>query len=336
MTETALVTGGTGFIARWCMVELLQRGYRVRATVRDASREAAVRDAISRVVDPADRLTCVAADLTCDDGWDDAVAGCDYVLHVASPLGLDGAGDLVAPARDGALRVLRAAIAAGVTRVVLTSAANTASPSSYRDEGISDETLWTDPDAPGLQAYRRSKTLAERAAWDFMESAYGPTTLTTVLPGAVFGPILGTDNLGSVQVIGRMLRGRMPGTPRIGLEVVDVRDIADMHIRAMTTPEAAGQRFLATGEFVWMADIAAVLRERLGPAAAKVPTRTIPDVIVRLVALFDPEMRAITPGLGRKNRHTTAKAQQLLGWRPRPAADTVTDCARSLIENDAA
>jgi nucleoside-diphosphate-sugar epimerase len=313
MTETALVTGGTGFIARWCIVELLQRGYRVRATVRDASREAAVRDAISRVVDPADRLTCVAADLTCDDGWDDAVAGCDYVLHVASPLGLDGAGDLVAPARDGALRVLRAAI-----------------------EGISDETLWTDPDAPGLQAYRRSKTLAERAAWDFMESAYGPTTLTTVLPGAVFGPILGTDNLGSVQVIGRMLRGRMPGTPRIGLEVVDVRDIADMHIRAMTTPEAAGQRFLATGEFVWMADIAAVLRERLGPAAAKVPTRTIPDVIVRLVALFDPEMRAITPGLGRKNRHTTAKAQQLLGWRPRPAADTVTDCARSLIENDAA
>jgi len=161
-------------------------------------------------------------------------------------------------------------------------------------------------------------------------------TLTTVLPGAVFGPILGTDNLDSVQVIGRMLRGRMPGTPRIGLEVVDVRDIADMHIRAMTTPEAAGQRFLATGEFVWMADIAAVLRERLGPAAAKVPTRTIPDVIVRLVALFDPEMRAITPGLGRKNRHTTAKAQQLLGWRPRPAADTVTDCARSLIENDAA
>jgi len=130
MTETALVTGGTGFIARWCIVELLQRGYRVRTTVRNASREAAVRDAISRVVDPADRLTCVAADLTCDDGWDDAVAGCDYVLHVASPLGLDGAGDLVAPARDGALRVLRAAIAAGVTRVVLTSAANTPSPSS--------------------------------------------------------------------------------------------------------------------------------------------------------------------------------------------------------------
>jgi nucleoside-diphosphate-sugar epimerase len=336
MTETVLVTGGTGFIARWCIVELLQRGYLVRTTVRSPSRESAVRDAVSRVVDPGDRLTCVVADLKSDDGWDDAVAGCDYVLHVASPLGLDGSGDLVAPARDGALRVLCAATAEGVKRVVLTSAANTASPSSYRDEGISDETLWTDPETPGVQAYRRSKTLAERAAWKFMETADGPTTLTTVLPGAVFGPILDAKNLGSVQVIGRMLRGRMPGTPRIGLEVVDVRDIADVHIRAMTAPEAAGQRFLATGEFMWMGDIAAVLRDRLWPDGAKVPTRTIPDTIVRLVALFDPEMRSITPGLGRKNRHTTAKAQELLGWRPRPAAETVVDCARSLIENGTA
>ena len=333
MTETVLVTGGTGFIARWCIVELLQQSYRVRTTVRNLTREAAVRDAVSRVIDPADLLTCVVADLTSDDGWHDAVAGCDYVLHVASPLGLDGSGDLVAPARDGALRVLRAATAAGVKRVVLTSAANTASPSSYRDEGISDEPLWTDPDTPGLQTYRKSKTLAERTAWTFMETADGPTTLATVLPGAVFGPLLNTENLGSVQVIGRLLRGRMRGTPRIGLEVVDVRDIADLRIRAVTAPEAAGQRFLATGEFMWMGDIAAVLRDRLGPDAAKVPTRTIPDALVRLVAGFDPEMRAIAPGLGRKNRHTTAKAQELLGWRPRPATDTVVDCARSLIEN---
>jgi nucleoside-diphosphate-sugar epimerase len=336
MTETVLMTGGTGFIARWCIVELLQRGFRVRTTVRNPAKESAIRDAVSQVVDPIDLLTFAVADLTSDDGWDDAVAGCDYVLHVASPLGLEGSGDLIAPARDGALRVLRAATAAGVKRVVLTSAANTASPSSYRDDGISDETLWTDPDAPGIPLYRKSKTLAERAAWAFMETADGPTTLTTILPGAVFGPILDTDNLGSVQVIGRMLRGKMPGTPRIGLEVVDVRDIADVHIRAMTAADAAGQRFLATGEFMWMADVAAVLRDRLGPAAAKVPTRTIPDLIVRLVALFDPEMRSITPGLGRKNRHTTAKAHEVLGWRPRPGADTVTECARSLVENGVA
>ena len=168
MTETVLVTGGTGFIARWCIVELLQRGYRVRTTVRNASREAAVRGAISRVVDPADGLTSVAADLTCDDGWDDAVAGCDYVLHVASPLGLDGSGDLVAPARDGALRVLRAATAAGVTRVVLTSAANTASPSSYRDEGISDETCGRTPTRRGCRPTagpRRSPSVRRGNSW---------------------------------------------------------------------------------------------------------------------------------------------------------------------------
>jgi dihydroflavonol-4-reductase len=335
MTETVLVTGGTGFIARWCIVELLERGYRVRTTVRSLSRQFAVRDAVTRAVDPTDRLCCVAADLTSDDGWDTAVAGCDYVLHVASPLGLDGSGDLVGPARDGALRVLRAATAADVKRVVLTSAANTASPSSYRDEGVSDETLWTDPDVPGLPAYRRSKTLAERAAWTFMETAPSSTTLTTVLPGAVFGPILDTDNLGSVQVVKRLLKGNMRGTPRIGLEVVDVRDIADVHIRAMTTPHAAGQRFLATGEFMWMADVARVLRDRLGADAARVPTRTIPDAIVRLVAVFDPGLQAITPGLGRRSRHTTAKAERLLGWKPRPAADTITDCARSLLANGA-
>ena len=336
MAETVLVTGGTGFIARWCIVELLQRGYRVRTTVRSRSREQAVRGAVSRVVDPGDRLTYVVADLTSDDGWDVAVGGCDYVLHVASPLGFDGSGDLITPARDGTVRVLRAATAAGVKRVVLTSAANTASPSSYQDEGVSDETLWTDPDTTGLPAYRRSKTLAEQSAWQFMENNSSTTTLTTILPGAVFGPILGTDSVGSVQVIGRLLNGKMRGTPRIGLEVVDVRDIADVHIRAMTEPQAAGQRFLATGEFMWMHDIATVLRDRLGADAKKVPTRTIPDFMVRVVALFDAQLRSITPGLGRKNRHTTAKAERMLGWRPRPAADTVVDCARSLIENGAA
>ena len=168
-----------------------------------------------------------------------------------------------------------------------------------------------------------------------MENNNSTTTLTTILPGAVFGPILDTDSVGSVQVIGRLLNGKMRGTPRIGLEVVDVRDIADIHIRAMIEPQAAGQRFLATGEFMWMHDIATVLRDRLGTDAQKVPTRTIPDLIVRVVALFDAQLRSITPGLGRKNRHTTAKAERLLGWRPRPAADTVVDCARSLIENGA-
>jgi dihydroflavonol-4-reductase len=333
MDETVLVTGGTGYVAGWCIAELLQRGYRVRTTVRSAAKEAAVSAAVATVADPGDRLTFAIADLTSDAGWDAAVAGCDYVLHVASPLGAGNeSGDaLTGPARDGTLRVLRAATKAGVRRVVMTSAANAASPSSYAEEGVTDETLWTDPADPSLTAYRRSKTLAEKAAWDFLAARHGPTTLTTILPGAVFGPVLATSSLGSVQIIGRMVGGKLPGSPRIGLEIVDVRDLADLHIRAMTAPEAAGERFLATGEFTWMREMAVTLREGLGTAGSKVSTRQLPDLAVRLTAIFDKQLRSITVSLGRRNRHTTDKARRLLGWQPRPAAETVLDCARSLL-----
>jgi len=338
MAETVLVTGGTGYVAGWCVVELLNRGYDVRTTVRSESKKDAVLRAVATEVESGDRLSFAVADLTSDAGWAAAVDGCDYVLHVASPMGADDPKDkdpdaLLVPARDGALRVLRAATAAGVKRVVMTSAANTASPSSYRDEGVSDETLWTDPADPTLPAYRRSKTAAERAAWDFMAGHDGPTTLTTILPGAVFGPILTPSTLNSVQIVGRLVKG-MPGTPRIGFEVVDVRDLVDVHIRAMTSPEAAGQRFLATGEFLWMSDAARALRDGLGEDGGKVPTRTVPDFLVRLSAVFDPSLREIMPALGRRHRHTTAKAERVLGWRARPAAETVVACGKSLIAHN--
>jgi dihydroflavonol-4-reductase len=324
MSETVLVTGGTGYVAGWVIVELLNRGYDVRTTIRDQSRAQAVRDAAK-----SDAVSFAVADLTRDEGWDAAMAGVDYVLHVASPLG--DTQDLIGPARDGTLRVLRAATDAGVKRVVVTSAANAASPSSYAEEGITDETLWTDLADPALPPYRRSKTSAERAAWDFMATSDGPTTLTTILPGAVFGPLLSTENLGSVQIVQRMLTGKMPGTPRIGLEIVDVRDLAALHVAAMTAPAAAGERFLATGEFTWMREMAADLRAGLGPAGNRVPTRQLPDFVVRFAARFDASLRSITISLGRRHRHTTEKAVRVLGWRPRPAADTVVDCARSLI-----
>ncbi|MGW3630007.1 NAD-dependent epimerase/dehydratase family protein [Streptomyces sp. NPDC005122] len=339
MAEVVLVTGGSGYIAGWCIAELLRAGYEVRATVRDEGKRKAVVDAVSTVVDPAGRLGFAVADLTADDGWDAAVKGVDRVLHVASPLGGADPGNpdaIIAPARDGALRVLRAATGAGVRRVVMTSAANAASPSSYATEGVTDETLWTDPDDPTLIPYRRSKTLAERAAWDFMDSHPGPTELTTVLPGAVFGPILTTDNIGSVGIVGRMVSGAMSGIPRIGLEIVDVRDLVDVHIRAMTSPDAAGQRFLATGEFTWMSEMARILRDGLGADGHRVSTRQVPDFVVRLAARFrDPSLREITPALGRRNRHSTEKAWRVLGWQPRPARETVLDCARSLIEHRA-
>jgi dihydroflavonol-4-reductase len=330
MTETVLVTGGTGYIAGWCIAELLQRGYRVRTTVRDETKEAAVREAAATVVDGHDRLSFAVADLTSPEGWDAAVADVDYVLHLASPLSGD---DMLRPARDGALNVLRAAGRANVKRVVVTSAANAASPSSYTEQGVTDETLWTDPEDPAIIPYRRAKTVAEKAVWEFVESYDGPMTVSTILPGAVFGPILSKDSIGSVDIIVRMLTGAMPGCPRIGLEIVDVRDLADIHIRAMLAPDAAAQRFLATGEFTWMRDMAQDLRDGLGSAATKVSTRHLPNWVVRLSSVFDPSLRAITVSLGRRNRHSTDKAARILDWRPRPATQTVVDCANSLLEH---
>ncbi|MEU6343953.1 NAD-dependent epimerase/dehydratase family protein [Streptomyces sp. NPDC046977] len=334
MTESILVTGGTGFVAGWCVVELLRRGYEVRTTVRSPSRRDAVREAVARAVEPGGRLTFAVADLTSDAGWDEAVAGCDRVLHVASPLGTETGRDqdaLIGPARDGTLRVLRAAVGAGVKRVVMTSACAAASPPLATADSVSDESRWTDTDDPTLNGYRRSKAVAERAAWRFAEAGdAGAAALTTILPGAVFGPVLGAANRGSVRVVERLLAGRMPGTPRIGFEVVDVRDLADLHIRAMTAPEAAGERFVATGEFLWMAQMAQVLRDELGDAARKVPTRALPDLAVRLMARLDPGVRAVAPYLGRRHLHSAAKAERVLGWRTRAAVTTLADCARSL------
>jgi dihydroflavonol-4-reductase len=235
------------------------------------------------------------------------------------------------------LRVLRAAVKAGVKRVVVTSSVAASSPSLGGDgsDGISDETVWTDPHDKNLDTYRLSKTLAERAAWDFIKSEGGNTTLVTVLPGAVLGPVLSPDGLGSVQIVQRMLNGKMPGTPRVGFSIVDVRDVADMHVRAMTTPAAAGQRFIAAGDYMWLSEIAAMLKGKLGARAAKVPTRGLPDFVLRLLSIFDRDLKVVTPTLGQRRAFSSAKAQAALGWAPRPAATTVVDCAESLIAKGA-
>lgn len=336
MPGTVLVTGGTGFVAGWCIVELLRRGYDVRTTVRDATREATVRGAVASAIDARERLTILSADLTADEGWADAVAGCDFVLHPASPLRSSTPDDpesFIIPARDGTLRVLQAAVDAGVKRVVLTSACAAASPPPGSTDQNSDESVWTDPTLPSLTSYQRSKAIAERAAWDFLHDHHGPTALTTVLPGAVFGPVLDPGTVGSVQVIGRLLDGGVRMLPRLPFQVVDVRDLADIHLRAMTSPDAAGQRFIAVGDTLWMTEIAAMLRANLGAAAAKVPTRSIPDFAVRVLAHFDPASRVMLASLGRSHRYTSAKARRIMGWSTRPGAETVLDCARSLLKD---
>jgi nucleoside-diphosphate-sugar epimerase len=307
--------------------------------VRKLSDEKRIRAAVAKAGCTQNQpLTVVAADLTQDEGWDAAVTGCDYVLHVASPLGFGVPGDrdaLIAPARDGTLRVLRAATKAGVRRVVMTSAAAAARPplSSGR---MSDETIWADPADPQFDAYRVSKILAERAAWDFMSRPGGSTELTTILPGAVFGPLLAAENLGSVRIIQGLLKGKPPAIPRLGFWIVDVRDLADLHIRAMTEPAAAGQRFIAAGEFMWMSDIASRLRSQLGSLAAGTPKRRLPDFVFRLLTPFQPDLRTLAPLLGHKFPLTSDKARRVLSFAPRPAAAVIVECAQSLLSIGAA
>jgi dihydroflavonol-4-reductase len=332
--KTVLVTGGSGFLGSWCVIELLRSGHTVRTTVRDLSREPDVRAAVASEVDAGDRLSVLAADLLEEGGWGQAVEGCDYVLHVASPFPPEqpkDPNDLIVPARDGTLRVLRASLDAGVERIVVTSSVAAVTGGAEPASGPLTEQNWSDPDNPKMTPYARSKTVAERAAWDFMRERDSTEKLATVNPGAIVGPVLSDDRSYSLEAIERLLRG-MPGVPRIGFSFVDVRDVADLQIRAMTDPEGGGERFIAVESFQWMADVAAMLRDRMGEAAAKVPTRTVPNLVVRGMAIFDPGIRSIVGQLDRKTELSSEKAKALLGWAPRPTEDTVVDTAKSLID----
>jgi nucleoside-diphosphate-sugar epimerase len=334
-TETVLVTGGSGFLGSWCLVELLRRGYNARTTVRDLSRESEVRAMLGPEVEAGDRLTVHAADLTDDAGWESAIRGCDYVLHVASPFPPKQPKDpdeLIVPAREGALRILRASLAAGVKRIVLTSSAvavaNSGKP-PVSGEAFTEED-WSDPANPDLTPYGRSKTIAERSAWDLVNERGETSRLAVVAPSAILGPVLSDDRSYSLQVIERLLGGT-PGIPRLGFSFVDVRDVADLHLRAMTAPEAAGERFLGAGRFLWMHDVAEILRDRLGSSAAKVPTRKVPNFMVRAMARLDPSLRPVVGDLGKRRLLSSEKAKTMLGWSPRPIEETVVDTAESLM-----
>jgi dihydroflavonol-4-reductase len=333
--KTALVTGGSGYLGSWCVIELLRRGYGVRTTVRDPSREAALHAAIASEVQTGERLSVAPADLRSDDGWEQAVDGCDYVLHVASPFPRAQPKDpdeLIVPAREGTLRVLRASLDAGVERVVVTSSIAAITGGLQPTSLPLTEDDWSDPDNPRLTPYARSKTIAEHAAWDFVRERGETGKLAVVNPGAILGPVLSDDRSYSIEMVERLLKG-MPGAPRIGFAIVDVRDVADLHLRAMIAPEAGGERFIAVGSFQWMGQLAEVLRDRLGEAAARVPTRTVPNLLVRAMALFDPGVRSIVGQLGRKTEISSEKAKTLLGWSPRPSQETIIDCAQSLIDH---
>lgn len=337
--ETVLVTGGSGFLAGRCLAAALDAGFRVRTTVRAPGKQDRVRAAlrVAGVADAAvDDVAFVPADLTADGGWAEAVAGCDFVLHTASPLPPAvprGADELIVPARDGTLRVLRAARDAGVRRVVVTSSFAAVGYGHPATERAFTEEDWTEVGAPRVAPYVRSKTLAERAAWDFAAGEGRGLELAVVNPVAILGPVLGPHYAASVGMVERLLDGSTRAVPNLAFAIVDVRDAADLHLLAMTRPEAAGRRFIAAaGDAVPYRDIAMILRERLGPQARKVPTRALPDWAVRFGARFTPTLAAMTANLGVVRHVSADRARTVLGWTPRSTQDAVTATGRSLID----
>ena len=331
MSKCVLVSGGSGYIAGFLIRQLVAEGWRVHATLRDPAREGEVRRRLA--VDDSS-LQFFTAHLGADAGWREATAGCSHVAHLASPLPLGAprhADELIAPARDGALRALRAAKAAGVRRFVMTS--SVAAIAYGRGRGVHHftEADWTRLEAPRLSAYIRSKTLAERAARDWVAADGGALEFCTVNPSVVLGPVWSEDHSASVAIVRKLLDGSIRACPNLGFGVVDVRDVADLHVRALTAPDLAGERFIASGPFMMLREVATVLRDALGAQARRVTTRDLPDAFVRLAALVSPLARSVVDELGSVRHQDASHAREVLGWVPRPAATSIVDTARSLI-----
>jgi nucleoside-diphosphate-sugar epimerase len=336
--STVLVTGGSGFIAGHCILQLLAAGHVVRTTVRNPQREPGVRTTLrSAGATAAEQLSFAVADLNADAGWSEAARGCDYVLHVASPFpaGIPKHEDeLIRPAREGTLRVLRAARDAGVRRVVLTSSFASIGYGHPPQAAPFDETCWTNLDSGEVAAYPKSKTLAERAAWDFIAREGGALELAVVNPVGVFGPVLNDDLPASVQIVQRMLNGGVPACPRLYFGAVDVRDVADLHLRAMTSPAASGERFLAVaGPSLALIEVAETLRRHLGAAARRAPKHEIPDWLVKLLASCGMRLaQAAVPELGKTKSATAEKARRMLGWQSRGREECIVASAESLLQ----
>jgi nucleoside-diphosphate-sugar epimerase len=338
--DRVLVTGATGFIAQHCILQLLEAGYLVRGTARSSNRTQEVAGVLSpHLSEPGRELLSdfdvVVADLTNDEGWREAVTGCRFVLHVASPLPRSAAkndDELVVPARDGTLRVLRAAHEAGVERVVLTSSMSAIVYGNDRATTF-DESDWSNLNGTRIGAYDKSKTIAERAAWSYVESL-GPDVamdLVVINPGLVLGPLLSTDWGTSGELVKRIIDHDIPAIPDISLAMVDVRDVASAHVSAMTTPEAAGKRFICVEANHSMMEVAVILKKHLGPLGYRIPTKRLPSIAIRIMAIFDSTVRLALNDLGTSQTATNERIRTVLHWVPRGLDEMTTSMADSMI-----
>ncbi|MEQ9641890.1 MAG: aldehyde reductase [Alphaproteobacteria bacterium] len=334
--DLVFVTGASGFLAKHCVAAALQAGYRVRGSLRGLGRADEVRAAVATVVDPGDRLDFVALDLTSDDGWDEALAGGRYLMHVASPFPLQPPkrrDELVGPAREGTLRALKAAARNGVARTVLTSSTAAIYQGHPRGQPrIFTEADWTVVDSPTTPGYPLSKTLAERAAWDFMAADASGMELAVINPSLILGPALDRHIGSSAEVIALAMGGKYPAVPRIDIALVDVRDVAAMHVAALGHPQAAGERFICSTDSLWLMEVCRVLHTHFPEFRKRLPKRELPDFLVRMVALFDRNLRATTPDLGVKRPVSNDKARTRLGFEFRPAEEAIVAMGRSLID----
>jgi dihydroflavonol-4-reductase len=335
--DLVLVTGASGFIAGHCVADLLEHGYAVRGTVRSLSAVDKVAHLRALAERAGGSLEFVEASLDDDAGWPEAVAGCAYVLHVASPnppATPRHEEELIRPAVDGTLRVLRASADAGtVRRVVLTSSIVAVTMGPDRDSDvIHTEADWSDPDL--CPAYAKSKTLAERAAWAFIDALPEDRKLelAVVNPGFVLGPLQRAEVSLSIEGIRKLLDREVPGSPRIGFATVDVRDVAILHRLAMERPEAAGNRYLCAGEHMWLQDLARILAEEFNPKGFRVPTGRLPYWLMWTIGRFDKTARMALDFVGRRELVSADKAIRELGWSMRPARESIVDTGRSLLE----
>ena len=335
--KNVLVSGASGYIGSRLVITLLENGYQVRGTVRSPERGEELLRSLAPLTGNLENLSLFTADLLSDQGWDQAVSGCDFVHHVASPFPLEAPedeNDLIRPAVEGTVRVLSAAARNGVKRVVLTSSVAAVSGGHHGSNGSYNEENWANL-AGDIGAYPKSKTLAEKKAWDYMESLAEdcPLELAVINPCLVIGPVIDSRERTSNELLVMLMNAKLPGVTQLKFNLVDVRDVADAHIAAMQLPSAAGKRFLCVGGGMWLPAIVKVLKDYFGPLGYRVPSFVFPDWFVRLYALFDTSVEAALPDLGKDLRYDTTFIQQELNWKPRQLTDSLTEMGESLIEN---